>query len=123
MLGIIPNTFSSTKFIERGRDRQEFLELSLSPFLGLAEAVRDRTKDAMVVELVKFEELENKIKNLIKEHALLKKRNSELEELLKSKGLELEGANNKIRGLNEERNSVRTKVDSLLDLLQDIKVR
>jgi len=123
LLGIIPNTFSSTKFIERGRDRQEFLELSLSPFLGLAEAVRDRTKDAMVVELVKFEELENKIKNLIKEHALLKKRNSELEELLKSKGLELEGANNKIRGLNEERNSVRTKVDSLLDLLQDIKVR
>ena len=77
----------------------------------------------MVVELVKFEELENKIKNLIEEHALLKKRNSELEELLKSKGLELEGANNKIRGLNEERNSVRTKVDSLLDLLQDIKVR
>ena len=75
------------------------------------------------MELVKFEELEDKIKDLIEEHASLKKRNSELEELLKSKGLELEGANNKIRGLNEERNSVRTKVDSLLDLLQDIKVR
>ena len=85
--------------------------------------MRKLRKTRLVVELVKFEELENKIKNLIKEHALLKKRNSELEELLKSKGLELEGANNKIRGLNEERNSVRTKVDSLLDLLQDIKVR
>jgi uncharacterized coiled-coil DUF342 family protein len=74
------------------------------------------------VELVKFEELESKIKNLIEEHALLRKTNHELEELLKSKGLELEGANNKIRGLNEERDSIRTKVDSLLDLLQDINV-
>jgi len=75
------------------------------------------------VELVKFEELESKIKNLIEEHALMRKRNHELEELLKSKGLELEGANNKIKGLNEERDSIRAKVDSLLDLLQDIKVR
>ena len=74
------------------------------------------------MELVKFEELEAKIKNLIEEHALLRKKNRELEELLRSKGLELEGANNRIRGLNEERNSIRTKVDSLLDLLQDINV-
>jgi uncharacterized coiled-coil DUF342 family protein len=75
------------------------------------------------VELVKFKELENKVKNLISEHSLLKKKNQELEELLKSKGLELEEANIKIKGLTEERNSVRTKVDSLLDLLQDINVQ
>ena len=74
------------------------------------------------MELVKFEELENKIKNLISEHELLKKRNRELEELLKNKGVELEEAGNKIRGLNEERNLIRTKVDSLLDLLQEISV-
>jgi len=54
---------------------------------------------------------------------LLKKKNQELEELLKNKGVELEEANIKIRGLNEERNSIRTKVDSLLDLLQDINVQ
>jgi uncharacterized coiled-coil DUF342 family protein len=78
--------------------------------------------DAMSGEFVKFQELESKIKNLLEEHALLRKKNYELEELLKSKGLELEGANNKIRGLNEERDSIRTKVDSLLDLLQDINV-
>ncbi len=76
--------------------------------------------DAMSGEFVKFQELESKIKNLLEEHALLRKKSYELEELLKSKGLELEGANNKIRGLNEERDSIRTKVDSLLDLLQDI---
>lgn len=75
------------------------------------------------MELVKFKELENKVKNLISEHSLLKKKNQELEELLKSKGLELEEANIKIKGLTEERNSVRTKVDSLLDLLQDINVQ
>ena len=75
------------------------------------------------MELVKFEELENKIKNLINENELLKKKNHELEELLKSKGVELEEANNKIRGLNEERNTIRTKVDSLIDLLQDINVQ
>jgi len=75
------------------------------------------------VELVKFKELENKIKNLISEHSLLKKKNQELEELLKNRGLELEEANIKIKGLNEERNSIRTKVDSLLDLLQDINVQ
>jgi uncharacterized coiled-coil DUF342 family protein len=75
------------------------------------------------VELVKFKELENKIKHLISEHSLLKKKNQELEELIKNKGLELEEANIKIRGLNEEKNSIRTKVDSLLDLLQDINVQ
>jgi uncharacterized coiled-coil DUF342 family protein len=75
------------------------------------------------VELVKFEELESKIKNLINEHELLKKKNHELEELLKSKGVELEETSNKIRGLNEERNTIRTKVDSLIDLLQDINVQ
>jgi len=75
------------------------------------------------VELVKFEELESKLKNLIEEHTVLKKKNRELEEIVRSKGLELEEANNKLRGLNEERNTIRTKVDSLLDLLQNINVQ
>jgi uncharacterized coiled-coil DUF342 family protein len=74
------------------------------------------------VELIKFKELENKLKNLIDEHSSLKKKNLEIEALLKNKVMELEEANNKIRGLKEERDSVRTKVDSLLDLLQDISV-
>jgi len=75
------------------------------------------------VELVKFEELESKLKNLIEEHIVLKKKNRELEETIRSKGLELEEANNKIRGLNEERNTIRAKVDSLLDLLQDMNTQ
>ena len=74
------------------------------------------------MELIKFKELENKLKNLIDEYSSLKKKSLEIESLLKNKGMELEEANNKIRGLKEERDSVRTKVDSLLDLLQDISV-
>lgn len=74
------------------------------------------------MELIKFKELENKLKNLIDEYSSLKKKNLEIEALFKNKIMELEEANNKIRGLKEERDSVRTKVDSLLDLLQDISV-
>ena len=74
------------------------------------------------MEFVKFSALEEKIKGLIREQALLKKKNGELEELLKQKEMELQEINNKIRGLDEERNAIRTKVDSLLDLLQDIQV-
>ncbi len=74
------------------------------------------------MEFSNFEQLEGKIKIIINEYSLLKKRNNELEEILKNKSLELEEANKSIRGLKEERDIVRTKVDSLLDMLQDIKV-
>lgn len=74
------------------------------------------------MELVKFNELEEKVKSIIKEYTLLKKRNEELEVLLKSKDGELEEVRNKIGMLNEERDSVRTKVDSLLDMLHGIEI-
>lgn len=73
------------------------------------------------MEFLKFDELEKKITGLIEEYALLKKRNLELEEQLKNKTTELDETSEKIGGLKEERDAVRTKVDSLLDLLQEIK--
>jgi len=75
------------------------------------------------VELLILKELEEKIKILAREHALLKKKNSELEELLRSKTLELEELNIKIKEFDEERVAIRTKVDSLLELLQDVNVQ
>jgi chromosome segregation ATPase len=72
------------------------------------------------VELVKFGQLEEKIKGLIDEHSLLKKEKKELEGLLKEKDGELEEARNNLLKLQEERDAIRAKVDSLLDLLQDI---
>jgi uncharacterized coiled-coil DUF342 family protein len=74
------------------------------------------------LELTNFRELEEKIKIVVSEFELLKKRNQELETFLDQKNTELEEANKNIRGLKEERDFIRTKVDSLLNLLQDIHV-
>lgn len=74
------------------------------------------------MELGKFDELEGKIKALMAQYEGVKKRNQDLEILLKNKSLELEEVNNQLKGINEERTAVRTKIDSLLDMLQDINV-
>lgn len=73
------------------------------------------------MEFLKFNELEKKINGLLGDYALLKKKNLELDKLLQNKITELDEANKKMEGLREERDAVRTKVDSLLDLLQEIK--
>ena len=72
------------------------------------------------MELVKFKELEERIKGLVEEYNTLKQRTKELEELVAIKSGELKEANGTIAKLNEERDSVRHKVDTLLDLLEDI---
>lgn len=72
------------------------------------------------MELVKFKELEQRIKGLVEEHQTLRKRLKELEELVEIKSGEIREANSKIAKLNEERDSVKQKVDTLLDLLEDI---
>jgi chromosome segregation ATPase len=74
------------------------------------------------VEISKFTELEDKIKNIVSEQVFLKKQISILEEALKNKESEIEEYKSKLNVLDEERNSVRTRVDSLLDLLADIEV-
>jgi chromosome segregation ATPase len=50
----------------------------------------------------------------------LKKQIQILEESLKNKEAELEGVKGKLKALDEERNSVRARVDSLLDLIADV---
>jgi len=74
------------------------------------------------MEVGKFTELEDKIKHIVSEQAFLKKQILILEEALKNKESEIEGYKSKFNVLDEERNSVRARVDSLLDLLADIKV-
>jgi FtsZ-binding cell division protein ZapB len=75
-----------------------------------------------IVELVKFKELEDKIKSLIEDYSLLKERNQKLEELLTIKEGELEEAGGQIRKLNEEKDAIRAKVDSLLGIMQNVHV-
>lgn len=74
------------------------------------------------MELTQFKDLEDKIKMMVNEYAAIKKRNHELEALLKNKMGELEDINKKIQELIEERDAVRTKVDRLLVLLQDVNM-
>jgi chromosome segregation ATPase len=72
------------------------------------------------VELVKFSQLEEKIKGLIDDYSILKKEKQELEGLLKKKDGELEEVRKNLKNLQEERDAIRAKVDSLLDMIQDI---
>jgi chromosome segregation ATPase len=72
------------------------------------------------VELEKFAKLEDKIKVIVGEKVSLKKQIQTLEDTLKSKEAELEKVNGKLKALDEERNSVRARVDSLLDLIADV---
>ena len=72
------------------------------------------------MELEKFKKLEDKIQSIISEKVSLKKQIQILEESLKNKEAELEGVKGKLKVLDEERNSVRARVDSLLDLIADV---
>ena len=72
------------------------------------------------MELEKFKKLEDKIKVIVSEKVSLKKQIQILEETLKYKEAELEGVKGKLKALDEERNSVRARVDSLLDLIADV---
>ena len=68
----------------------------------------------------KIKKQEDKIQSIISEKVSLKKQIQILEESLKNKEAELEGVKGKIKTLDEERNSVRARVDSLLDLIADV---
>lgn len=72
------------------------------------------------MELEKFKKLEDKIQSIVSEKVSLKKQIQILEETLKNKEAELEGVKGKLKTLDEERNSVRARVDSLLDLIADV---
>lgn len=74
------------------------------------------------VELEKFNELEQKVKGIIEEHALIKKRNRELESMLEGANAELAEAKNRIRALNDEQGTVRGRIDALLGMLRNIDV-
>ena len=74
------------------------------------------------MELGKFNELEDKIKGIVSEQIFLKKQIQTLEEALKNKESEIEVLNSKLKELDGERDSVRARVDSLLDLLADIEL-
>lgn len=70
----------------------------------------------------KFQELEDRLKLLVGEYGAQKKKIQELEQLLHDRNVEIEELNGKLLGLSQERDAVRTRVDSLLGLLHDVSV-
>ncbi|HNZ30881.1 MAG TPA: hypothetical protein PKJ25_02210 [Smithellaceae bacterium] len=88
--------------------------------MAIVAVIYNIGKDEDLVELEKFKELEDKIKGIVNEKVFLKKQIQILEDALKDKEAELVGLNNKLKTLNEERNSVSARVDLLLELLTDI---
>lgn len=74
------------------------------------------------MEIEKFGELEEKIKDILEEYSMLKSKRQELENLLSIKNRELEEANSRIAALHEEKDTVRGKVDSMLDMLRNVTV-
>jgi predicted nucleic acid-binding Zn-ribbon protein len=74
------------------------------------------------MELKKFSALEKRIGVLVEDHTKLKKNYQELEEILENRESALVEANKRIEDLKRERDTIRSKVDSMLELLQDIQV-
>jgi chromosome segregation ATPase len=73
------------------------------------------------VELVRFGELERRIREVVEAYSALKDRNHKLEKLLEEKITELGEANDRLRGLGEEKDAVRTRIDALLGMLRDVE--
>ena len=70
----------------------------------------------------KFGELELTIRSLVDEYVVVKKRNNELEKLYEGVHKELEAAKQKLNVMNSEKETVRQKVNGLIDMLRDIKM-
>jgi len=92
--------------------------------VGIIKTQQDviEEKSRLDVELGRFGELERRIRGIVEEYSTLKNRNQELESLLEEKNAQLEEANSRARVLNEQKDVVRTRVDTLLDMLGDIEV-
>lgn len=74
------------------------------------------------MQLQRFNELEERIKEIVNEYEAVAKENRELKELLEQKKEEVERSRATIQSLEEERKTVRDKIDSLLSLLGGIQI-
>jgi chromosome segregation ATPase len=72
------------------------------------------------MELSKFEELEEKLNQLLKGCESLEGENRKLRDLLGGKGEEIKGLKKRIERLNREKGQVREKVESLLSRLNSM---
>ena len=74
------------------------------------------------MQLQRFNELEERIREIVNEYEVVAKDNRELKELLEQTKEEVEKSRATIQSLEEERKTVRDKIDSLLSLLGGIQI-
>jgi len=74
------------------------------------------------VESGKFDQLEAKIKQVVDRCVELKKQLAEQDEVILAKDRELREANATIRALQEDKDAVRVKVESLLEKLDALEL-
>ncbi|HET57230.1 MAG TPA: cell division protein ZapB [Deltaproteobacteria bacterium] len=75
-----------------------------------------------MVESGKFDQLEAKIKQVVDRCVELKKQLAEQDEVILAKDRELREANATIRALQEDKDAVRVKVESLLEKLDALEL-
>jgi chromosome segregation ATPase len=74
------------------------------------------------VESGKFDQLEAKIKQVVDRCVELKEQLAEQDEVILAKDRELREANATIRALQEDKDAVRVKVESLLEKLDTLEL-
>jgi len=73
------------------------------------------------VKLENFKNLENKVKNLVKQFSLLKGEKDEIAGVLKKKIMEDRETKKRLEKLYRERYQIRSKLDALINKLESIE--
>jgi FtsZ-binding cell division protein ZapB len=74
-----------------------------------------------VVRLEKFENLERRVNQLVKQFSLLKGEKDELAGVREVKGRENRETKNRLEKLSRERHLIRSKLDALIDKIEGIE--
>jgi len=74
-----------------------------------------------VVRLEKFENLERRVNQLVKQYSLLKGKKDELAGVHEVKGRENRETKNRLEKLSRERHLIRSKLDALIDKIEGIE--
>jgi predicted nuclease with TOPRIM domain len=78
-------------------------------------------KALRLVKLEKLGQLEEKVERLVEQFSLLKGEKERVTDVLKKKSVEHREAKEKLEKLNRERYIIRSKLDALIDKLENIE--
>ena len=74
-----------------------------------------------MVKLEKFENLERRVDQLVKQFSFLKREKDEIASVLEVKNVENKETKNRLEEFSRERHLIRSKLDVLIDKLESIE--